>query len=104
LFVASLIALTGLAVWQTVRDVHLEFGARRVAEIVREISLKSPVEWQALSAGTANRIQRTAVVEALREAAAERGLPQLKVYNPAGEALFSTEAGEIGTIETNTAL
>ena len=49
-------------------------------------------------------MQRTTVVEALREAAAERGLPQLKVYSPAGEALFSTEADEIGTIETNTAL
>jgi class 3 adenylate cyclase len=104
LFVASLVALTGLAVWQTVREVHLEFAARRVAEIVGEVSRKSPTEWAAISAETASAAQRAAVAATLREAAAERGLARLKVYTPAGETLFSTEAEDIGLIEQNTAL
>jgi class 3 adenylate cyclase len=104
MFVVSLVALTGLAVWQTVRDVHLEFAARRVAEIVGEVSRKAPGEWQALSVAGASAVQREAIVAALQEAAAERALPQMKVYSPTGEALFSTEANEIGAVENNTAL
>ncbi len=40
--------------------------------------------------------ERAKLVPLFAEAAAERGLPQLKVYAPDGEALFSTDPAEIG--------
>lgn len=104
LFVASLVAMTALAVWQTVREIHLEFAARRVSEITSEINRKAPVEWAALLVDQADAAQRQAIVAPLMEAAVERDLPRLKVYSSRGEAVFSTDAAEIGTIEANAAL
>lgn len=104
LFVVSLVVLTAVAVQQTVREVHLEFARRRVAEIAKEIGRTVPTEWAALLALTANAEQRKAIVAPLREAAAERDLARLKVYARNGEALFSTEPAEIGVVETNAAL
>ncbi|MGO7184717.1 adenylate/guanylate cyclase domain-containing protein [Rhizobium brockwellii] len=104
LFVASLVALTALAVRQTVRDVHLEFAARRVSEIASEINRKAQPEWGALLAAHADGPQRQVIMALMMEAAIERGVPQLKVYIPSGEAVFSTDAAEIGTMEANAAL
>ena len=104
LFVASLLILTGLAVQQVVRGVHLEFAARRVAEMTREVGSKAPAEWNALIKAPADAGHRVRIAALLGEAAAERSLPQLKVYSPLGEVLFSTDSTEIGTVEQNAAL
>jgi adenylate cyclase len=104
LFVGSFVALTGLAVWQTVRDIHLEFAALRVAEITGEIERKQPQEWSALRAATADAGQRDTVLAAFEEAVVERGLARLKLYDATGAALFSTERSEIGMVENNAAL
>jgi hypothetical protein len=104
LFVVSLIVLTGLAVRQTVRNIHLEFAARHVAETAESVERKLPAEWAALLAGTADPEQELRLQTPLRESATERGLPQLKLYAPDGKAVFSTDAGDIGVVERNAAL
>jgi adenylate cyclase len=104
LFVVSLIALTAWAVRQAVREIHLEFAARRVVEISDEIAAKAPTAWEALLAGTASPAERRELAPLFAEAVSERSLPQLKVYAPDGEAVFSTDAAEIGQIENNEAL
>ena len=104
LFVLSLVVLTGLAVRQTVRDIHLEFAARHVAEIVEAVERKLPEEWNALLAGTADSVQRQRLQAPLRESVTERGLPQLKVYTRGGGAVFSTDLADIGVVEENAAL
>ncbi len=104
LFVVSLVALTALSVRQAVREIHLEFAARRVAEIAAEAGEKAPAAWQALLSGSLDADQRKALATLFAETVSERGLSQLKVYSPAGEALFSTDAAEIGQVEDNTAL
>jgi class 3 adenylate cyclase len=104
LFIVSLLALTAVAVRQTVRDIHLESAGRRVAEIAGEIERRQPNEWSGLLAATADAGQREKVVAALEEAVFERGLERLKLYEATGKALFSTERSEIGAIENNAAL
>jgi adenylate cyclase len=104
LFVVSLVLLTAVSVRQAVRDIHLEFAARQVDEIAAEMAAKAPAAWKALLAGTADAGQRADVASRFAEAASERGLSQLKVYLPTGEAVFSTDAAEIGNIEKNDAL
>ncbi len=104
LFILSLVLLTVLAVRQTVFEVHLEFAARRVGEIVEEVARKAPAEWDALLSGTADAEQRLGIREPLAESAAERSLSQLKVYAPNGEVMFSTDPADIGVVERNTAI
>jgi len=104
LFVVSLVLLTAFSVRQAVREIHLEFAARRVTEIATEIEAKAPNAWRQLLAGQASAAERAILVPLLADAAAERSLLQLKVYAPNGEAVFSTDAAEIGQTETNTAL
>jgi adenylate cyclase len=91
LFVVSLIVLTALAVRQTIREVHLEFAARRVTEITAEMSRKTPADWAAVLASTADTERRQQIAAMLMETAAERGLPRLKIYDPTRQALFSTD-------------
>jgi adenylate cyclase len=104
LFVVSLVLLMALSVRQAVRDIHMEFAARRVDEIAAEIDTKAPSAWRYLLAGEADAGERAKLVELFGDAAVERGLQQLKVYDPAGRAIFSTDAAEIGQIEKNEAL
>jgi adenylate cyclase len=104
LFVVSLIVLTALAVIQTLRDVQLEFAARRVQEISREMTQKAPMEWSAVIAAKADFRQWQIVADLLREAADERGLPRLKLYSSSRVVMFSTVPGEVGVSEDNTAL
>jgi adenylate cyclase len=104
LFVLSLVILTALAVRQTVRDIHLEFAARHVAEIAEAVERMRPEEWEALLAGTADPEQRQRVQTSLKESVVERSLSQLKVYISGGEAVFSTDPAEIGVVEENAAL
>lgn len=104
LFVVSLVALTAFSVRQAVREIHLEFAARGVDEIAAEVDAKMPAAWAALLAGNANAEQRTGLAARFAEAVSERGLTQLKVYDRSGEAVFSTDAADIGKIETNEAL
>jgi adenylate cyclase len=104
LFVLSLVVLTALAVRQAVRDIHLEFAAREVAEIVTAVERRLPAEWDALLAGKADIVQKTRLRIPLQEAVAERNIPQLKVYAHGGEAVFSTDPAEIGVVEENAAL
>ena len=104
LFVVSLVALTALSVRQVVRDIHLEFAARRAAEIAAEVNAKAPQAWNALLAGDAEAELAPQLARLFADAAAERGLTQMKVYGPAGRTLFSTEAAEVGQFEHNAAL
>jgi class 3 adenylate cyclase len=104
LFVVSLVALTALSVRQAVREIHQEVVARRVAEISTDIGMKAPAAWDALLAGTADADQRQSLAALFAEATGERGLPQLKVYNRAGEALYSTDVEDVGQVEDNEAL
>jgi adenylate cyclase len=104
LFVVSLVALMAWSVRNAVREIHLEFAARRVTEIADEIAAKTPTAWEALLAGRASPGQRSELAALFAEAASERSMPQLKVYTPNGEAVFSTDAAEIGRIEDNEAL
>jgi class 3 adenylate cyclase len=104
LFVVSLVLLTALSVRQAVREIHLEFAARRVAEIAAEIETKAPGAWRQLLAGAADAGERTTLVPLFTEAAVERGLPQLKLYLPTGEAVFSTDPADVGQVEDNPAL
>ena len=93
LFVVSLVLLTAVSVRQAVRDIHLEFAARQVDEIAAEVAAKAPAAWKALFAGTADADHRARVALRLAEAASERGLSQLKVYLPTGEAVFRYRRG-----------
>ncbi len=104
LFVVSLVLLTALSVRQAVRAIHLEFASRLVDEIAAEIDRKRPEAWKAILAGTADAAMHASLAASLGEAVSERSLPQLKVYAPNGEAVFSTDAAEIGQIEENAAL
>jgi adenylate cyclase len=104
LFVVSLVLLTAWSVRQAVRQIHLEFAAGRVEEIATELDKKMPAAWAALLAGTADADQQAKLVALFADAVSERGLSQLKVYDTAGKALFSTDAPEIGQIESNAAL
>jgi len=104
LFVVSLVALTAFSVRQAVREIHLEFAARGVDEIAAEVDAKVPAAWAALLAGSADAEQRAELAAPFVEAVSERGLIQLKVYDRNGEAVFSTDAADIGKIESNEAL
>ncbi len=104
LFVVSLVALTAFSVRQAVREIHLEFAARGVDEIAAEVDAKVPAAWAALLAGSADAEQRAELAAPFAEAVSERGLIQLKVYDRNGEAVFSTDAADIGKIESNEAL
>lgn len=104
LFVLSLIALTALAVRQTIREVHLEFAARRVAEIITEMNRKTPSNWATLLASSTATQQRQRISAMLLETAVERGLPRLKIYDQTGQVLFSTDLNEVGGMEKNAAL
>jgi class 3 adenylate cyclase len=104
LFVLSLIVLTALAVRQTVREGHLEFAARRVAEISDEVGRKASAKWGAMLAAGGDAGQQERIAALLMEAVAERDLPRLKIYSPGGLTLFSTELGDVGTVEKNAAL
>jgi len=96
--------MTALAVRQAVRDIHLEFAAREVAEIVAAVERKLPAEWNALLAGTADIEQTERLQVPLQESVAEHDLPQFKIYTHDGKAVFSTDRAEIGLVEENAAL
>jgi class 3 adenylate cyclase len=89
---------------QAVRDIHLEFAAREVAEIVAAVERKLPVEWNALLAGTADVEQIVRLQVRLQDSVAEHDLPQFKVYTHGGKAVFSIDSAEIGVVEKNAAL
>ncbi len=104
LFVLSLVLLMAWSVRQAVREIHLEFAARLVDEIGAEIGRKKQAAWTAALAGTAGADDRASLVPSFAEAVSERSLSQLKVYDAASEAIFSTDTAEIGKAETNDAL
>jgi class 3 adenylate cyclase len=82
----------------------LEFAARRVTEIIAEMSRKAPSDWATLLALPTVTQERQRISAMLLETAVERGLPRFKIYNQTGRVLFSTEPNEVGGMEKNAAL
>ncbi len=104
LFIVSLVIMTALSMRHAVRDIYLDFAARRVDEIADEVSYKRQGEWGALLDGTADADTLARLSSTVHEAVEERGLPQLKIYDSSGKAIFSTDVADLGKFEDNEAL
>jgi class 3 adenylate cyclase len=103
-FVVSLVLLTALAVERAVEDINLQFAADRVDEVVGEIRSGAPGDWEAIMAGRSSPATETQLNLRLANAAKERGIPRLKVYDAEGRTLFSTQGEVIGALEADPAL
>jgi class 3 adenylate cyclase len=103
-FVVSLVLLTALAVERAVEGINLQFAADRVDEIVGEIRSGAPDDWAAMMAGKRPAGTAARLNQLLANAANERAIPRLKVYDSAGRTLLSTQGEVVGALEMDPAL
>jgi class 3 adenylate cyclase len=103
-FAIALVGLSALSLRQVIREIEIDFAARRATELVDEVKAAGPSEWRTLLAGKASPEQQAKLTAILSKIAAEERLTQLTVYTVAGEVLFSTEPGEAGQVQDSAAL
>jgi adenylate cyclase len=103
-FVIVLAGLTALGARQAMESIYLDLAQRRAETIASAVSAAAPEAWRALLAGSGAGDATGGLHKAFAAEAAELHLLKLKVYDLDRRAIYDTDPGGIGKVESGAAL
>jgi class 3 adenylate cyclase len=101
---AAIVAATVFAVIRTTESIYLELARQRAEAISSAVSHSAPDAWAHLLAHGDTQADHAKLRGAIDQEVRELKIQAMKVYNLAGQVLFSTDAADFAKRETNEAM
>ncbi len=100
----AMVAASVFAVIRTTESIYLELARQRAEAVSAAVSHSAPEAWAHLLAHGDTRADHEKLRPAIEQEVRELRIQAMKVYNLAGQVLYSTDAADFAKRETNAAM